>query len=227
MGKMGNDCVYIRFQTRSTCWNMPLVPHLFIVLFLWYINICTHDSYILYYVYIDTWEVLVWEEDTTHSVHSRGSFSGLWAAARCDVFGPHAGDGSTPVTDGRSQCTETTSKMKHVLWHVFHLVCETHWAKLIISDEDSGLSFTKLLIMFPMVNRYFSYWKCIDVLLMLHMVMSIYKALFASVVWRICQPCSTVNFSCMKITYVDYYINSHWVWHVKLKWCYRIFLTWV
>lgn len=43
---------------------------------------------------------------------------------------------------------------------------------------------------------------------MLHMVMSIYKSLFASVVWRVCLPCSTVNFSCMKVNYVEMYIIS-------------------
>lgn len=59
-----------------------------------------------------------------------------------------------------------------------------------------------------MVNEYLSYWKHIDVLLMLHMVMSIYKSLFASVVWRVCLPCSTVNFSCMKVSYVEMYIIS-------------------
>ena len=77
---------------------------------------CTHltVTFCTYYVYIDTGEVLVWREDMTQSVHSRGSLSGLWAAAQCDILKPHANDGSTPVTDGRGQCTETTSKMKHV-----------------------------------------------------------------------------------------------------------------
>lgn len=45
----------------------------------------------------------MWLKDMTHSVHSRGSLSGLWAAAQYDVLRPHAGGGRhLSLTEGVS-----------------------------------------------------------------------------------------------------------------------------
>lgn len=111
-------------------------------------------------------------------------------------------------TNEGDPCTETTSKWS--MGRAFGLVSETLWAKVILSGEDSCILFTKLLMIFPMVNKYLSYWKPVDVLLMLHMVMSIYKSLFASVVWRCVYhavPLTSVVWRLLALKC----ISSHWV----------------
>lgn len=147
-------------------------------------------------------------EMKTFSLHrwqTQSLSQGMGYKWTCFLHKFKADNGNTNEGD---PCTETTSRRS--TGRAPGLVSETLWAKVILGGEDSCIVFTKLLMIFPMVNKYFSCWKPIDVLLMLHMVMSIYKSLFASVVWRCVYhavPLTSVVWRLLALKS----ISSHWV----------------